>query len=198
MPRGVEHRKAISQVEESMPELVYVDNSNVFIEGKRVSAVKNGLAMNIWDAIDNRILDNNYRLDFGKLHTFVAGNDPSQIKRAMLFGSRPPANDSLWTVAQRAGFEVVVEDRNVQNREKKIDTGIVAAMVRDAYVRADKKNDTFTLVAGDGDYVPAVRQLVEDAYKVEVVFWGHISQELKTSASKFVDLDPYLEILALR
>jgi hypothetical protein len=37
-----------------------------------VSAVKNGLAMNIWDAINNRVLDNSYRLDFGKLHTFAA------------------------------------------------------------------------------------------------------------------------------
>jgi uncharacterized LabA/DUF88 family protein len=100
----------------------------------------------------------------------------------MLFGSRPPANDSLWTLAKRAGFEVVVEERNVQNKEKKIDTGIVAAMVRDAYTRADKDGDTITLVAGDADYVPAVRQLIEDGYTVEVVFWGHASQELKTIA----------------
>jgi hypothetical protein len=112
----------------------------------------------------------------------TAGNDPSKIKRAMLFGSRPPANDSLWTLAKRAGFEVVVEERNVQNKEKKIDTGIVAAMVRDAYTRADKDGDTITLVAGDADYVPAVRQLIEDGYTVEVVFWGHASQELKTIA----------------
>ena len=40
-----------------MAELVYVDNSNVFIEGKRVKAVESGLAMNIYDAMNNRILD---------------------------------------------------------------------------------------------------------------------------------------------
>ncbi len=39
-----------------MAELVYVDNSNVFIEGKRVMAVETGAAMNIYDAMNNRIL----------------------------------------------------------------------------------------------------------------------------------------------
>ncbi len=32
-----------------MAELVYVDNSNVFIEGKRAKAVASGMAMNIYD-----------------------------------------------------------------------------------------------------------------------------------------------------
>jgi hypothetical protein len=40
-----------------MAEFVYVDNSNVFIEGQRVSAVAKGMAMNIYDAMENRVLD---------------------------------------------------------------------------------------------------------------------------------------------
>lgn len=179
-----------------MPELVYVDNSNVFIEGRRVSAVKNGMVMNIYDAMQMGILDHSYNFDFGKLHDFVAGHDETQIKRALLFGSRPPPNDSLWNMAKRAGFEVRVEDRNVANKEKKIDTGLVAAMTRDAYTVADKDSDTITLVAGDGDYVPAVQQLVEDGFRVDVVFWGHASRELQDAASRFIDLDPQLDLLA--
>jgi uncharacterized LabA/DUF88 family protein len=178
-----------------MAEFVYIDNSNVFIEGKRVSAVENGLALNIWDAIHNRILDHGYRLDFGKLHNFVAGNDPAQIKRAVLFGSRPPQNDSLWEVARDAGFETVIEDRNVANREKKIDTGIVAAMMRDAYTAVNKADDTITLVAGDADYVPAIESLKADGFNVEVAFWDHASQELKASTT-FISLNPYLTLLA--
>ncbi|EQD57619.1 hypothetical protein B2A_04713, partial [mine drainage metagenome] len=106
-----------------MAELVYLDNSNVFIEGKRVKAVESGLAMNIYDAMNNKILDNNYKIDFGRLHHFIAGNDKANIKRCMLFGSRPPPNDSLWQIARKAGFEVIVEDRNVANKEKKIRYG---------------------------------------------------------------------------
>ena len=114
----------------------------------------------------------------------------------MLFGSRPPPNDSLWAAAERAGFEVVVEDRNIRNKEKKIDTGIVAAMTKDAYTICDRGSDTITLVGGDADYVPAVVPLVEDGFNVEVVFWNHASGELKGSCSKFIDLNPMLNHLA--
>lgn len=115
-----------------MPELVCVDNSNIFIEGKRVEAVNRGLAMNIYEAMDNKILEQSYKIDFGKLHDFVAGTNKLDIKRCMLFGSKPPSTDTIWNVARRAGFEVITEDRNVVNKEKKIDTGIVAAMTKDA------------------------------------------------------------------
>ena len=179
-----------------MSELVYVDNSNVFIEGKRVSAVQKHMAPNVWDAASNNIFDNAYLIDFGKLHDFVAGNDPTKIKRAMLFGSRPPPNDSLWRMAERAGFEVVVEDRNVANKEKKIDTGLVAAMTKDAYTIADRETDTITLVAGDSDYVPAVRQMVEDNFAVDVVFWGHASNELKRVCTNFISLDEHLNTIS--
>lgn len=175
-----------------MAELVYVDNSNVWIEGKRVAAVKNGLALSIHDAITQGILDNSYRMDFGKLHDFVAGNDPSKIKRAVLFGSRPPKNDTLWKMAEKQGFEAIVEDRNVRNKEKRIDTGIVTMIMKDAYTLADKKKDTLTLVAGDGDYVPTFKALVSDGFTIDLVFWGHASSDLKKACSKFINLNSYL------
>jgi len=174
-----------------MSEFVYVDNSNVFIEGQRAAAVRAEMALDIWDAMENRVLDISYRLDFGKLHSFVAGDEPKKIKRAMLFGSRPPANDAIWEIARSAGFEVVVEDRNAANKEKKIDTGIVTAMMRDAYRTAKPGSDVITLVSGDGDYVPAIQQLVEDGYQADVVFWEHASRELKEVASNFISLDAH-------
>ena len=179
-----------------MAELVYVDNSNVSIEGKRVKAVASRRAKNIYDAMNYNVLDPSYQLDFGRLHFFIAGNEDANIKRCMMFGSRPPPNDSLWAAAARAGFEVRVEDRNVQNKEKKIDTGIVAAMMRDAYTICERETDTITLVGGDADYVPAVTPLVADGFNVEVVFWNHASGELKGACSKFIDLDPMLNHLA--
>ena len=179
-----------------MAELVYVDNSNVFIEGKRVMAVETGAAMNIYDAMNNRILDPSYKIDFGRLHHFIAGDDEAAIKRCMLFGSRPPPNDSLWEMARKAGFNVVVEDRNIRNKEKKIDTGIVTEMIRDAYGLADCVDDIITLVAGDGDFVPPVRALTQDGFTVHVVFWSHASEELKNIATRFISLNPILKHLA--
>ncbi|MUO79340.1 NYN domain-containing protein [Agrobacterium vitis] len=177
-----------------MADWIYVDNSNVFIEGKRVSAVKLGLALDIWDAFDNRILDNNYRMSFGRLYEFVAGANKSETARAMLFGSRPPENDAIWGVAKRAGFEVITHDRNIANKEKKIDTGLVAALTRDAYRNA-KTGDIFTIVSGDNDYVPAVQQLREDGFQVDVVFWSHAGKELQQAASNFISLDDHLDNL---
>ncbi|MBX3532635.1 MAG: NYN domain-containing protein [Rhizobiaceae bacterium] len=180
-----------------MSDLVYVDNSNLFIEGMRVKAVEKGMARNIFDAMNNKIVGPSYKIDFGRLHHFIAGDDPASIKRCMLFGSRPPPNDSLWKVAERAGFEVIVEDRNIKNKEKKVDTGLVAYMMRDAYKIADPGSDTITLVAGDADFVPSIELLKGDGYRVEVAFWDHAAKELRDCASKFVSLNPILNHLAL-
>jgi uncharacterized LabA/DUF88 family protein len=174
-----------------MPNFLYVDNSNVWIEGMHVSAVARGLAPSIWDALQHKICDHDWKIDFGRLYEF-AGGDPSGC--AMLYGSRPPANDSLWSVAKAKGFEVVVHDRNAANREKKIDTTIARDIMRDSFQRM-KPGDTVTLVAGDSDYVPVAEDLTERALGFDVVFWNHAARELKDVATKFVSLDPYLEHL---
>ena len=72
----------------------------------------------------------------------------------------------------------------------------MAAVTKDAYTICDKAKDTITLVAGDGDFVPAVTQLVEDGFNVVVVFWDHASGELKAASTKFIPLDPILKHLA--
>ncbi len=174
---------------------IYMDNSNVFIEGQRVSAVRQGLARNIIEAMNWKITDSSYRLDFGKLHRFTAGDDPTKIKRSVLFGSRPPDNDKIWETAKRAGFEPKIVDRNAANKEKKIDTGIVTEMMRDAYTKMNPNDDVITLVAGDADYVPTIDCLRGDGYKVEVFFWNHASQELKNACDRFVPLDEYIDHL---
>jgi uncharacterized LabA/DUF88 family protein len=178
-----------------MAEFIYVDNSNIFIEGRRIAAVRQGLARNAADANRNDIQDFTFRLDFGELYDFISEHNPNKVARALLFGSSPPESDAVWAIAERVGFEAIVVSRNADNKEKKVDTGIVAAMVRDAYTRADRTKDTITLVAGDSDYVPAVELLTGDNFRVEVVFWSSASGELKSVCSKFIELDPYLEKL---
>jgi uncharacterized LabA/DUF88 family protein len=174
--------------------LLYVDNSNVWIEGMHVAAAQRGHAPDVWSAVQNKICDYNWKLDFGKLFEF-AGGDKADVKRAALFGSRPPKNDSLWTAAERNGFDVIVYDRNIAGREKKIDTDVVATMMEDSYEILKVGEDEITLVSGDADYVPAIEKLKKRGIPVHVVFWAHASRELKDAATKFVSLDPYLEHL---
>src|SRR5438105_7969280 len=52
---------------------LYVDNSNVWIEGMHVSAVAKGMAPDIWTAQQERICDYSWKIDFGRLHDFAGG-----------------------------------------------------------------------------------------------------------------------------
>ncbi|MBD9377627.1 NYN domain-containing protein [Pseudoxanthomonas sp. PXM04] len=176
-----------------MSDFIYVDNSNLYIEGRRVAAVNAGLSPSIYDAMRDGTLDHGYTISFGKLHDFLAGRDTSKIQRVALFGSRPPPNDSIWRFAEKAGFELHLEDRNFNNKEKKIDTGIATLVTKDAYKSGKPGEDVFVLVAGDADYVPTINELRKDGYIVEVVFWNHAARELKEAANKFVSLDSHLE-----
>ena len=176
-----------------MANFCYVDNSNVWIEGMHVAAVESGMAPDIWAACDQRLTDSSWKIDFGRLFEFAAGGD---VGRAVLFGSRPPKNDSLWAIAERKGFEVIVHDRNAANKEKKIDTQISTEMIEDSFTKMSQ-GDTITLVSGDTDYVPPIQKLLARGFKVEVCFWDHASREIKECATRFISLNPYLQHLNL-
>lgn len=179
-----------------MANYLYVDNSNVWIEGMHVAAAQRGLVANLEDAQRLRTCDYKWKIDFGRLYEF-AGGDASEVGKAVLYGSRPPRNDGLWEVAARKGFEVVVHDRNLNNREKKIDASVITDMLSDSYELMQPGRDEFTLVAGDKDYVPTVERLTARGFRFSVVFWGHAAAELRRAATDFVCLDPYFEFLNL-
>jgi uncharacterized LabA/DUF88 family protein len=146
---------------------LYVDNSNVWIEGMHVSAVRKGMAPDIWAAMEHKIVDYGWKIDFGRLYEFAGGEAAGC---ANLYGSRPPANDSLWLVPKSKGFVVTVHDRNASNREKKIDTTIARDIMKDSYERMKPGQDVVTLVAGDGDYVPVVEDVVRRGIQFDVSF----------------------------
>jgi hypothetical protein len=90
-----------------MANLLYVDNSNVWIEGMHVAAYKSGMATDVWTAVKGNICYHSWKIDFGKLFSF-AGGDKKEVRKAALFGSKPPKNDSLWSAAERNGLEVII------------------------------------------------------------------------------------------
>lgn len=98
------------------------------------------------------------------------GRQRSDVGRAVLYGSRHPPNDSVWETAKRKGFEVVVQDRDLRNKENKIDTGIATNIVADSY-ELMKPGDEITLVARDTDYVPTVERVRKRGFKFTIVFW---------------------------
>jgi uncharacterized LabA/DUF88 family protein len=181
-----------------MANFLYVDNSNVWIEGMHVSAFSNGIAPSLWDAQQYHICDYGWKMDFGRLIEF-AGGKPEEIGRAVLYGSRPPANDSLWNHAKRHGFEVVVHDRSTfTGKEKKVDTNIVTDVTADAYELMTAGKDEITLVAGDGDYLPTIQRVRKRGFQFDVCFWSNASSEIKRAATNFIELDQHLDYLRLK
>ena len=178
-----------------MSYFVFVDNSNVWIEGKFASAVAKGWAKNIYEAHSRKCDDTAWRIDFGKLLHCVADGNIADIKKAVLFGSKPPHNDSLWHAMAKAQFEVAALDRNIANKEKAIDTGIIAKIAKSLYKEASE-GDTFVLVMGDKDFKPAIEAIREENCKSVVAFWDNAAAELVSEADAFLNLTPVIESIS--
>lgn len=175
-----------------MSYFVFVDNSNIWIEGKYVSAVKKGYANNIYEAHSKNCQDNSWAIDFGRLLYAVTDTNVADIKDAVLFGSKPTDKDSLWKAMESVGFKVVNIPRNVANKEKKVDTGIVAEILRTLYTKAEE-GDEFILLMGDADFVPVMEQIAERKMSTTIAFWSHASGELKAAADRFIDLNAIID-----
>jgi uncharacterized LabA/DUF88 family protein len=155
---------------------VFVDNSNVFIEGKKIAGAKstppvpsNGL----------------YRIDYGRLLTHVlAGREMAAVPK--LYGSRPPPNDSVWNVIRRQGFDIQVFDRNSFNKEKGVDMRMGLDVLKTC-LRLEKAD--VILVAGDADFIPVIDDLHTEGWYVEVWFWSGAAMDLQATCDRFVPLD---------
>ncbi|GHF12536.1 NYN domain-containing protein [Pseudolysinimonas yzui] len=168
---------------------VYVDNSNLWIEGRRVSAVNKGMATSLQDAMNRGVTDQTWNYDFGKLYRAICPENET-IGRSSLFGSRPPTNDSLWQLARDQGFEVFTFDRNLANKEKQVDVAIATQIMADSYERM-KAGDRIVLVTGDRDYLPTIESVMARGFPVIVAFWRHATgHELQREPVDFFALDP--------
>lgn len=171
---------------------VFVDNSNVWIEGKFASAVKKGFASNLIEAHKNNCDDKGWAIDFGRLLYAATDTNIQEVKNAILFGSKPTDKDSLWNAMRECGFEVRNLPRNVANKEKKVDTGIVAEILKTLYTKA-VEGDVFILIMGDSDFVPVIQQIRNMKMKTTVVFWDNVSGELKAEADNYINLSPIID-----
>jgi uncharacterized LabA/DUF88 family protein len=132
--------------------LILLDNSNVFIEGKKFSARRKGVQRQPTDQRDP--MDPSWRLDFGALLAFFA--DGRSILDAILVGSRPPQNDSVWTAAAQQGFRVLTYDRSFSGEEKEVDTEIATQAAEIILLNKDQPG-VLVLGSGDRDFMPSVR-----------------------------------------
>ncbi len=156
---------------------LFIDNSNVFIEGQRV-------ARETFNYDDQLVL--RFRVSYGGLLDLIQAGRP--LMEAVLVGSRPPPNDALWNRLKTLGIEPRIFDRSFYTgREKRVDAELTNA-IRDT-LEENPQPGTIALVAGDADYVPALERCVKRKWAVELYFWAQASSELRRLPGvKFVDL----------
>src|SRR6185436_9626874 len=145
---------------------VFMDNSNLFIEGKfTVGRLEQAGEFDF----QRRIYQlHELCIDHGRLLSVVLkgrkmGSNP------VIVGSRPPPNDSLWDRIKNQGFDAKIYQRNIENKEKKVDMflGVSAAVTA-----STTDPGILVLVAGDGDYEPAISEAIKFNWTIEVWFWS--------------------------
>jgi uncharacterized LabA/DUF88 family protein len=142
--------------------VILVDNSNVFIEGQKFSARRKGLQRGPTDRRDPQ--DPSWRIDFGALLQFMA--EGRTIIAAILVGSEPPQNDTVWNAARQHNFEVLTYTRGFKGEEKEVDTEIVA---RGTEIVCDHPSKgVIVLASGDRDFLPLVRVAHRRGWPVEM------------------------------
>ena len=139
--------------------VIIVDNSNIWIEGMKYSANIKGFVA----ADGKEPCDFSWRINFGNLLNVVS--EGKKIRKAILVGSRPPKNDSLWNTAKSRGFEVIVHDRNSENREKAVDTELVAQGVE---LICTTPPAVLKILSGDSDFLPLVKTAERNGWETEM------------------------------
>lgn len=159
----------------------FIDNSNVFIEAKRIARVH-------YAYDPDQIF--RLRVDYGKL--LDVAREGRDIGATVLVGSRPPQADSLWMRLEGMGVEVRIFDRSVHTgREKGVDAELVNA-IRDV-MEENSTPGIIALLAGDGDYASTLERAIKRGWKVELYFWSNASSALKRLPGiRFIELDQYL------
>lgn len=161
---------------------LFIDNSNLFIEAQRTARE--------YFHYDDQMIPR-LRISYGNLLDIV--RQGVDLSEAVLVGSRPPQNDSLWDKLRELKIEPQINDRSPwTGKEKKVDASLMMAIAKAIY--KNKPPGTIALVAGDSDYVPAINDCLEEGWKVKLYFWQNISHELQQiEGVEFCDLGDNFE-----
>ena len=137
---------------------IYVDDSNLWIEGKKAYAQAHKLLTSE---------DPRARFDIGQLNEVVA--EGREVSGRMLYGSKPPPVDTVWAKMEEQGWNVDIKQKSYHTRkEKQVDVQLVTDVVSLVH---RMKNGTVIIVSGDSELLPAINEVLSRGWKVEVWSW---------------------------
>ena len=152
---------------------IYVDDSNMWIEAKKLAANK----LNLKCVEDPRL-----RLDIGKVTDVVANY--RKVAWGILYGSEPPPIDSVWQKIRERGWKVITTQRSsFTGKEKQVDHQMVADIT--ALVSGCIVKGKIVMVSGDADMIPAISKSLQMKWSTEIWMWGNgVSNALKQLAEE--------------
>lgn len=143
---------------------VFVDNSNIYL-GAQLTPGTEGQS--------NR--DFSVRLKVSALAGAVVNS--RCCRNRVVFGSKPPANNAVWTKWRDAGFRVHAFDRVPNRGEVLVDDGLLS-MINEAIAQHSGQSHTLVLLTGDGNdnhgrasFAKSVELALRHGWKVEVWAW---------------------------
>ncbi|XP_019632941.1 PREDICTED: uncharacterized protein LOC109476451 [Branchiostoma belcheri] len=141
---------------------VFVDDSNIWIEGKKAAAQQWGLLCDE---------DPRLRIEYGNFLDLLSSKErptSSVIETANMYGSIPPPNDSLWGKMREKGWKVDLKERNIKGKEKAVDAQLMIDAI--CFVEQNKETGgTIVLTSGDKDFIPFINKVLEyPAWNIEV------------------------------
>ena len=152
---------------------IYVDNSNLWIEGKKAYARVKGLSTPE---------DPRARFDIGKVGEVVAAGRENHVDGRTLYGSRPPEADTVWKKIEKHKWLVDISDKSFHTgKEKQVDAKLITDLVS---LVTKSAPGVVIIVSGDADYIPPIEKALECKWQVEVWAWKQaISSAIKNHPS---------------
>lgn len=146
---------------------------------------------NLFYGITNSRYGRGYRIDFGRLLLQACRTEKGSgrsVGSAYIAGVIPD-DDSFWRIAENQGFKVRRGYLGHQNRSKQDDAYLITDLVSTLFEESGPS--TIVLIAGDADYMPALRKSLEKGWRNEVVFVEHgVSITLQSVSHSFREIDP--------
>ena len=140
---------------------IFVDDANLWIEGKKAFAKEKGL---------RTPEDPRARFNIGRVTEVVAAGREDQIAGITLYGSRPPEVDSVWKKMKEHNWKLDIKDKSYHTgKEKQVDSQLITDVV--SLVASQGAPGILIIVSGDADYIPPIQEALKYNWQVEVWAW---------------------------
>ncbi len=118
------------------------------------------------------------------------------IRKEILFGPKPLQNDSLWKATEGKMVEVVVKDKNYQNKEETVDTKLMTIGAKLIY---KTEPAVLKILSDDSDFISLVKLATAEGRESKIWIFTSVlnSCSLFSIINKVEPLDDHMSEIRL-